>query len=83
MPNGGLASLINPADRDDLFCFGMNKLSYIIQVKIVQVSVKMTTYKFRSVEDIIKCRTTDLIILSFIFLFNFLKFYPVNFPIYY
>ena len=53
MPNGGLASLINPANRDDLidmmkdgFCFGMNKLSYIIQVKIVQVSLKIKTYKF-------------------------------------
>ena len=63
MPNGGLASLINPANRDDLidmmkdgFCFGMNKLSYIIQVKIVQVSLKMTAQKFKSVEDIIKCR---------------------------
>ena len=63
MLNGGLASLINPANRDDLidmmkdgFCFGMNKLSYIIQVKIVQVSLKITTYKFNSVEDIIKCR---------------------------
>ena len=63
MPNGGLASLINPANREDLidmmkdgFCFGMNKLSYIIQVKIVQVSLKITTYKFNSVEDIIKCR---------------------------
>ena len=77
MPNGGLVSLITMKDG---FCFGMNKLSYIIQVKIVQVSVKMTTYKFRSVEDIIKCRTTDLIILDFIFCSIFLNsIYPVNF----